>query len=41
MVPNTQDIGGKKYVVKEDDIKGLPNGPFKLVDTEGKPCRKP
>jgi acid phosphatase len=37
MVPNTQDIGGKKYVLKEDDIKNLPNGPFKLVDTEGKP----
>ncbi|NYE59357.1 acid phosphatase [Duganella sp. 1224] len=37
MVPNTQDIGGKKYAVKEDDIKNLPNGPFKLVDTEGKP----
>jgi acid phosphatase len=37
MVPNTQDIGGKKYAIKEDDVKGLPNGPFKLVDTEGKP----
>ena len=37
IVPNTQDIGGKKYVLKEDDIKNLPNAPFKLVDTEGKP----
>jgi phospholipase C len=37
MVPNTQDIGGKKYALKEDDIKNLPNGPFKLVDAEGKP----
>ncbi|MCU6497518.1 acid phosphatase [Rugamonas sp. A1-17] len=37
MVPNPQDIGGKKYALKEDDIKGLPNGPFKLVDAEGKP----
>ncbi|MQA19627.1 acid phosphatase [Rugamonas rivuli] len=37
MVPNTQDIGGKKYALKEDDVKGLPNAPFKLVDTEGKP----
>ncbi|MYM74242.1 acid phosphatase [Duganella sp. FT134W] len=37
MVPNTQDIGGKKYAIKEDDIKNLPNGPFKLVDNEGKP----
>lgn len=37
MVPNTQDIGGKQYTIKEDQIKDLPNGPFKLVDTEGKP----
>ncbi|MBV6324976.1 acid phosphatase [Duganella violaceipulchra] len=37
MVPNTQDIGGKKYGLKEDDVKNLPNGPFKLADTEGKP----
>ena len=37
MVPNTQDIGGKKYAIKEDDIKGLPNAPFKLVDTTGQP----
>jgi acid phosphatase len=37
MVPNTQDIGGKKYVLKEDDIQGLPNAPFKLADVEGKP----
>ncbi len=37
MVPNTQDIGGKKYAIKEDDIKGLPNAPFKLVDTAGQP----
>lgn len=37
MVPNAQDIGGKQYAIKEDQIKDLPNGPFKLVDTEGKP----
>ncbi len=37
MVPNTQDIGGKKYVLKEDDVKDLPNAPFKLADSEGKP----
>jgi len=37
MVPNTQDIGGKKYAIKEDDIQGLPNAPFKLVDTAGQP----
>jgi len=37
MVPTPQDIAGKKYVVNEDQIKDLPNAPFKLVDAEGKP----
>jgi len=37
MVPNAQDIGGKKYLLTEDQIKGLPNAPFKLTDGEGKP----
>ena len=37
MVPTPQDIGGKKYVLKEDDVKDLPNAPFKLADVEGKP----
>lgn len=37
MVPARQNIGGKDYIVKEDDIQHLPNGPFKLQDAEGKP----
>ena len=37
MVPNSQDIGGKKYVLNEDAIANLPNGPFKLSDAQGKP----
>jgi acid phosphatase len=37
MVPTPQDIAGKKYAVSEDQIKDLPNAPFKLTDAEGKP----
>jgi acid phosphatase len=37
MVPGRQDIGGKEYLIKEDAIQGLPNGPFKLKDMEGNP----
>ncbi|WP_229425416.1 acid phosphatase [Massilia sp. Se16.2.3] len=37
MVPGRQDIGGKEYQIGEDKIVHLPNGPWKLVDTEGKP----
>lgn len=37
MVPGRQNLGGKDYIVKEDDIQGLPNAPWKLKDAEGKP----
>jgi acid phosphatase len=37
MVPARQNIGGKDYLIKEDDIQHLPNAPFKLADAEGKP----
>jgi acid phosphatase len=37
MVPARQNLGGKDYIVKEDDIQHLPNAPFKLADTDGKP----
>ena len=37
MVPTPQDIGGKRYEVKEEHIVNLPNAPFKLTDAEGKP----
>jgi acid phosphatase len=37
MVPGRQNIGGKDYLIKEDDIQGLPNAPYKLKDVEGNP----
>ncbi len=37
MVPARQNLGGKDYAIKEDDIQHLPNAPFKLADAEGKP----
>jgi acid phosphatase len=37
MVPARQDIGGKDYLIKEDDIQHLPNAPFKLTDAAGQP----
>jgi len=37
MVPTPQEIGGKRYEVKEEHIVNLPNAPFKLTDAEGKP----
>ena len=36
-VPNAQEIGGKKYLLTEDQLKDLPNAPFKLIDSDGKP----
>ncbi|MCS0581115.1 acid phosphatase [Massilia pinisoli] len=37
MVPARQNIGGKDYLIKEDDIQHLPNAPFKLTDAAGQP----
>ncbi len=37
MVPARQNIGGKEYLIKEDQIAGLPNAPFTLKDVEGNP----
>jgi acid phosphatase len=37
MVPGRQDIGGKDYLIKEDQVSGLPNAPFALKDLEGNP----
>lgn len=37
MVPARQNLGGKDYLITEDQIKGLPNAPFKLTDAEGQP----
>ncbi len=36
-VPVPQDIAGKRYELKEDDIKGLTNAPFALKDAAGQP----
>jgi acid phosphatase len=37
LVPARQNIGGKDYLIKEDDIQHLPNAPFTLTDGAGKP----
>ena len=37
MVPARQNLGGKDYLIKEDEIQHLPNAPFKLSDAQGKP----
>jgi acid phosphatase len=37
IVPGRQNIGGKDYQIRETDVTHLPNAPFKLVDTDGKP----
>ena len=37
MVPGRQDVGGKEYLIGEDKIANLPNGPFALKDLEDKP----
>jgi len=37
LVPGQQNIGGKDYLITEEQIKGLPNAPFKLSDADGQP----
>jgi len=37
MVPARQNLGGKDYLITEEQISGLPNAPFKLTDIDGKP----
>jgi acid phosphatase len=37
IVPARQNLGGKDYLIKEDDIQHLPNAPFKLLDLDAKP----
>ncbi|CDG82200.1 acid phosphatase [Janthinobacterium agaricidamnosum] len=37
LVPDQQNIGGKDYIIKENQIQGLANAPFALSDAEGKP----
>jgi len=37
MVPARQNIGGKDFIIREDDIRHLPNAPFRLTDAAGQP----
>ena len=37
MVPGQQNLGGQDYLIKEEQIQGLPNAPFTLKDADGKP----
>ncbi|GGC69439.1 acid phosphatase [Undibacterium terreum] len=37
LVPRSQNLGGKHYMIAEDKISGLPNAPFALKDAEGLP----
>lgn len=37
MVPGRQDIGGKEYLIQQDQVTGLPNAPFALKDLDGNP----
>ena len=37
LIPRSQTLGGKTWVIAEDKISGLPNAPFPLVDLDGKP----
>ncbi|MES2740765.1 MAG: acid phosphatase [Pseudomonadota bacterium] len=36
MVPTAQNIGGTQYQIGEEQIKDLPNAPFKLTGADGK-----
>ena len=36
-MPNQQNVGGIDYLIKEDQISGLANAPYKLSDAAGKP----
>ena len=37
LVPQAQEVGGKRYAIAEGDITGLRNGPFHLTDAQGAP----
>jgi acid phosphatase len=37
MVPGRQNLGGKEYLITEDQVHGLPNAPFKLTGLDGEP----
>ncbi|RBH43524.1 acid phosphatase, partial [Pseudomonas sp. MWU13-2860] len=37
LVPTGQTVAGKYYLIEEDKIQNLPNGPFPLKDADGEP----
>ncbi|WP_322741574.1 acid phosphatase [Glaciimonas soli] len=37
LVPRSQSVNGKDYMIAEEKISGLPNAPFTLKDAEGAP----
>jgi acid phosphatase len=37
LVSRPQDVGGKHFEITQDQIDGLPNGPFHLADAQGAP----
>ena len=37
LVPQAQEVDGKRYAIAEGDITGLRNGPFHLTDAQGAP----
>ncbi|MGF6757729.1 acid phosphatase [Paraburkholderia sp. GAS42] len=37
LVPQAQEVDGKRYMIAERDIAGLPNGPFRIADAHGTP----
>jgi len=37
LVPKAQEVDGKRYMISEKQIDGVPNGPFHLVDAQGQP----
>jgi acid phosphatase len=37
LVPQAQEVGGKRYMIGQKDIHNLRNGPFHLTDTQGAP----
>nr|WP_249173859.1 acid phosphatase [Burkholderia sp. AU19243] len=37
LVPQAQEVDGKRYAIAERDIDKLPNAPFRIADAQGKP----
>ena len=37
LVPQAQEVGGKRYMIGESDVAGLHNKPFRISDAQGAP----